>query len=92
MKKTECLLANKNGDGEDQRYLLQRCIYCDLLVSPVHIDKLVCPNGKIFIDFHGSVIAKHIPDRRFNFKKFILYLADNGWPWQTLYWRVLAFG
>lgn len=31
----------------------------------------MCPKAKIFIDFHGSVIAEHVADRNFDINKFI---------------------
>jgi len=52
----------------------------------------VCQKAKLFIDFHGSVIAKHLPDRGFNFKKFVLFLAEQfRMKWGEIYWRLKAF-
>jgi hypothetical protein len=78
--------------GLDSKYSLQRCAYCNKLFSLQSQDKLVCSKAKIFIDFHGSVIAKHMADRAFDFKKFIGFvmskkLFDN----RTLFWRIIAW-
>ena len=32
---------------------------------------MMCPNAKIFIDFHGHVIAQHVADRFFDLNGFI---------------------
>lgn len=91
MKKIESLL--ETGSDTENKYMLQRCAYCDKLYSLQSQDKLVCSKAEIFIDFHGSVIAKHMPDRGFDFKKFIWYatskkIIEN----RILLWRILAWG
>ena len=50
MKKLELLF-------EDEANMLQRCVYCDQLYTMGQREWLVCSKAKIFIDFHGSVIA-----------------------------------
>ena len=39
---------------------------------------MVCEKARIFIDFHGNVIAEHIPDRNWQPNKFLMYLKDQG--------------
>ena len=38
---------------------------------------MTCPKAKIFIDFHGSVIAQHISDRGWDINKFVMYLRQK---------------
>lgn len=50
MKKLELLF-------EDEANILQRCVYCNSLYTIAQREWMVCSKAKIFIDFHGSVIA-----------------------------------
>ena len=50
MKKLELLF-------EDEMNMLHRCVYCDYLYTSAQREWMVCDKAKIFIDFHGSVIA-----------------------------------
>jgi hypothetical protein len=76
----------------ESKYILQRCAYCNKLFSLQSQDKLICSKAKIFIDFHGSVIAKHMADRAFDFKKFIWYVINKKlFDYRTIFWRVIAW-
>jgi hypothetical protein len=87
MRKLDQLLASS-----ESKYMLQRCAYCNKLYSLHSQDKLNCSKAKIFIDFHGSVIAKHMPDRGFDFKKFVGYVTSRKlMDYRQLYWRVLSW-
>ena len=57
MKKADELLSTT-----ESKYLLQRCTYCNKLFPLQSQDRLKCQKAKIFIDFHGSVIQKHVSD------------------------------
>lgn len=50
MKKLELLF-------EEETNMLNRCVYCNCLYTEAQREWLNCPKAKIFIDFHGSVIA-----------------------------------
>ena len=50
MKKLELLF-------EDEQSTLNRCVYCNSLFTLAYRDWMMCPKAKIFIDFHGTVIA-----------------------------------
>lgn len=56
MKKLELMF-------EDEANILQRCVYCNNLFTSAQREWMVCSKAKIFIDFHGTVIAKHVADR-----------------------------
>jgi hypothetical protein len=47
-----------------------------------------CPKAKIFINFHGKVIAEHVADRSWDLNKFVLFLRQKGVDWRTIYWRL----
>jgi hypothetical protein len=38
---------------------------------------MTCPKAKIFIDFHGTVIAQHVADRSWDINKFVMYLRQK---------------
>lgn len=59
---------------EDEANLLYRCVYCNKLYTSEQRDWMICSKAKIFIDFHGSVIAQHVADRSWNINKFIMYV------------------
>ena len=50
MKKLELLF-------EEESNMLNRCVYCNSLYTVAQREWTICPKAKIFIDFHGSVIA-----------------------------------
>lgn len=41
-----------------------RCGACGRLYSAAARSKLVCPRARVYVDFNGDVIARHIPMRR----------------------------
>jgi hypothetical protein len=85
MKKLEMLL-------EDESNLLYRCIYCNSLFTLDQTEYLKCKNAKIFIDFHGNVIAKHVSDRAWNLNKFINYLHTTcKLHWRDIYWKIWSY-
>lgn len=87
MRKLDYMLSST-----ESKCMLQRCAYCNKLYSQQQQDKLSCNKAKIFIDFHGSVIAKHMPDRAFDFKKFIGYVSSKKLlDYRSLFWRVIAW-
>jgi hypothetical protein len=49
---------------------------------------MICPKAKVFIDFHGSVIAKHVSDRQFDINKFVMHLRQKQIPWKDIYWKL----
>jgi hypothetical protein len=52
---------------------------------------IMCPNAKIFIDFHGQVIAQHVSDRFFDLNGFIQYMnTQKQVKWKDIYWKVWA--
>ena len=71
MKKLQTLLSSSGGlsslgntggavddRGQNQgSTLLSRCIYCGQLYTSEQNQWMMCANAKIFIDFHGQVIA-----------------------------------
>ena len=50
MKKLELLF-------EEEANMLYRCVYCNYLYTSAQREWMVCEKAKIFIDFHGIVIA-----------------------------------
>ena len=67
MKKLELLF-------EEETNMLYRCVYCNYLYTSSQREWMVCDKAKIFIDFHGSVIAQHVSDRTWDMNKFVMFL------------------
>jgi len=82
-KKLEALL-------EDENSTLYRCVYCRKLFTNQQRDWMVCHKAKIFIDFHGSVIAQHVADRSWEPKRFIYFLRLRNMTWKEIYWKIWA--
>jgi hypothetical protein len=80
MKKLQSLI-NSAPDNQSQNQsssspLLNRCIYCAQLYTSDQNQWMMCPNAKIFIDFHGQVIAQHVADRFFDLNGFIQFMNN----------------
>jgi hypothetical protein len=85
MKKLELLL-------EEDANILYRCAYCNALFTCDQELVLRCKNARIFVDFHGQVIAKHVKDRNWNLNQFINYLHTVcKLPWRNLYWKLWGY-
>ena len=51
----------------------------------------MCNKSKIFIDFYGKIIAKHMADPSFVLDKFINYMKGSAnLTWEEIYWRVYS--
>tara|TARA_B110000285_G_C15136819_1_gene627546 strand:- start:1596 stop:1886 length:291 start_codon:yes stop_codon:yes gene_type:complete len=37
----------------------------------------LCPKAKVFIDFHGGLVAKHTADKHFDFIMFVNFLSTT---------------
>ena len=84
MKKLELLF-------EDEQSTLNRCVYCNSLFTLEQRQWAVCPKAKIFIDFHGAVIAQHVPDRSWDINKFVMYLRQKqNLPWKEIFLKFYA--
>lgn len=71
--------------------VLNRCIYCGQLYTNEQNQWMMCPNAKIFIDFHGQVIAQHVSDRFFDLNGFIQYMNNSkSQKWKDIYWKIWA--
>lgn len=71
MKKIEELMEDENNS-------FNRCVYCNKLYTNDQHEWMICEKARIFIDFHGNVIAEHVPDRNWEFNKFMLFLREQG--------------
>jgi hypothetical protein len=84
MKKLELLF-------EDEQSALNRCVYCNALFTLQQREWMMCPKAKIFIDFHGSVIAQHVADRSWDINKFVMYLRQKqNLPWKEIFLKFFA--
>lgn len=83
MKKLEELL-------EDDANTLNRCVYCNKLYTNEQHEWMMCEKARIFIDFHGNVIAEHVADRNWEINKFFLFLKEQSLTWREIYWKIWA--
>ena len=58
---------------------IHRCSNCFKVYSSKAHPELVCPKAKIFIDFHGSVVALHRPAAKWNMEKYLNELHRHGY-------------
>ena len=68
--------------------VMERCCYCGKLFAAKDRCKTACSKAKIFIDFHGNVIAEHAPSRAWDVNKYLLSLRARKLSWSEIYWRV----
>lgn len=82
MKKLEIMLGDENN-------ALFRCVYCNKLFTRAQKTWMICSKAKIFIDFHGTVIAEHVADRSWDANKFIYFLRQQGGlSWREIHWKI----
>ena len=66
-----------------------RCVACGRLYSAAHRSKLVCPRARVYVDFHGDVVARHVPSRRFDLHAHVRRLVvDRNHDPRDVYWHV----
>jgi hypothetical protein len=70
-KLTSKIYMKKVEEMVESAESLSLCSYCTSLFTQEQRQWMVCPNAKIFIDFHGSVIAEHVADRYWDVNRFI---------------------
>ena len=77
---------------KDDNHQLQLCVFCKKLFTSqqLHESKQPCLASQEIIDFHGQVIAEHVPDRSWEPDKFVSYLSKKGLRWDQIYWKVWA--
>lgn len=48
----------------------------------------ICPRAKIFIDFHGNMIAEHVRDRSWDVHRYMRQLRQRKHTWKDMFWKV----
>lgn len=77
-----------------QKYLLQnqlinRCTLCQNLYTEYQNQLNLCPKAKVYIDFHGALVAKHTPDKHFDFILFVNFLSiTKQLKWKDIFLRI----
>ena len=77
---------------KDEDYQLQLCIFCRQLFTFEQLEcgTSFCPESKSDCDVHGRVIADHVPDRDWDYQKFLTYMNNYGLKWDEIYWKIWA--
>ena len=81
MKKLEMLFENEEN-------MFSKCVYCNEMFTRAQKTWMICPKANIFIDFHGNVIAEHLPDPSWDINHFITFLRKNAISWREIYWKI----
>ena len=77
MKKLEALLQ-----ADDHQ--LMRCALCGKLLAVKDRGSLVCGKAKLFIGFHGDVVAEHVPSSAWDINKYLLDLRARKLSWRQV--------
>eukprot|EP00698_Gefionella_okellyi_P001586 TRINITY_DN11514_c0_g1_i1.p1 TRINITY_DN11514_c0_g1~~TRINITY_DN11514_c0_g1_i1.p1 ORF type:complete len:640 (-),score=128.82 TRINITY_DN11514_c0_g1_i1:1537-3456(-) len=71
--------------------VLCKCAFCGRMFTPDQREWMVCSKAKIFIDFHGNVLAQHVQERSFDRNAFVETLhLKRKMSWKDVFWRVWA--
>jgi hypothetical protein len=84
MKKLETML-------EDSKKSIKACKHCSKVFAQGFLEVLECSKAQPFIDFHGNVIARHVPhlDNEWNMRAYIKGLRSKQvLTWNKVYWRI----
>mmetsp|Transcript_66000 Transcript_66000/g.143830 ORF Transcript_66000/g.143830 Transcript_66000/m.143830 type:complete len:707 (-) Transcript_66000:127-2247(-) len=74
------------GDPENALHL---CVYCSRLFTDRQREFMVCPKAKIFIDFHGNVIAQHVANKDWDVSSYVRHCHEElQLQWRDIYWRI----
>ena len=65
-----------------------RCVACGRLYDAAHRSNLACSRARVYVDFHGDVVARHVPSRRFDLGAHVRRLVDRGHDFRDVYWHV----
>jgi hypothetical protein len=77
MKKLEALL-------QSDEHQLMRCALCSKLLAVKDRGNLVCSKAKLFIGFHGDVVAEHVPSASWDINKYLLDLRARKLSWRQV--------
>lgn len=75
---------------KDEANTLNRCMYCSALFTAEQSEWMVCTKAKVFIDYRGRVLLKHVADKNWDYNEFFCYLRKNGVSWRRIFWKIWA--
>uniref|UniRef100_A0A0G4ICP8 SANT and BTB domain-containing protein n=1 Tax=Chromera velia CCMP2878 TaxID=1169474 RepID=A0A0G4ICP8_9ALVE len=79
------LIKNRQREGLE----VARCSYCKELFAEEFREVLICPRARLFIDFHGQMIARHVADKDWEIESFVTYLKEKeGKSFRDIFWVV----
>ena len=53
-----------------------------------HISCLLATQAKLFVDFHGRPVARHVADKRWSPGEFVLALRERQLSWRRIFWKM----
>lgn len=68
---------------------LQQCLRCRSLFAAEQHEGTVCPKAAVTFDFHGTVIAQHVPNEEWDVDQHLQYCHEQlQMSWRETYWRM----
>jgi len=80
-KKLDVLLAQESSN-------IHRCTLCQKLFTTAQREWETCPKAPVMIDFHGNVLAEHVPNRSWDLHKWAASLRRGKTSARELYWKI----
>jgi hypothetical protein len=81
MKKLQELL-------DDEAAKLQCCCHCGKLYTAELHGKVFCRKAKMFVDFHGEMVASCQPSKGWNVNNYVKQLRAEEMAWREIYWKI----
>jgi hypothetical protein len=82
MKKLQDLL-------DDEASKLQCCCHCGkLYTAELKGRGVFCRKAKMFVDFHGEMVATCQPSRGWNVNEYVKQLRAGDKSWREIYWKI----
>ena len=78
--KLQAMVAEEDG-------LLACCGVCGSVYATRHGPLLPCPRARMFVDFRGRVVTRHVADAAWTFARHMADLRQQRLSWRTVYWR-----
>jgi len=68
---------------------LQQCLRCRSLFTAEQHEGTICPKAAVTFDFHGTVIAQHVPNEGWDVSQHLQHCHEQlQMSWRETYWRM----
>ena len=75
---------------QQQARCLTACSLCLKLYTLKNEEDLECFQAKVFVDFHGQIIARHVAEKGFSLLAFVKHMQEEKEPLTSkqIYWKL----